>query len=219
LSTYAIIVILIGRSVQLENIKIKDGKYIIDHQLLFQTPLFEIHLKDVDNKVLEENIYSLRDIDEGVKVSNKKGWHSDYIFPDNENIELFKPLITELPRVLKHLPFKPIISEVTNIAIWANISDKYSYNTAHNHPGCDISGVYYVKVPEGDCGNILFNDPRHSWVYGNRFFVERYSGGETAPRFPVEGNMYLFPSCIDHAVEQNNTDEDRISISFNLNLR
>ena len=50
MSTYAIIVILIGRSVQLENIKIKDGKYIIDHQALFQTPLFEIHLKDVDNK-------------------------------------------------------------------------------------------------------------------------------------------------------------------------
>ena len=203
---------------QLENIKIKDGKYIIDHQLLFQTPLFEIHLKDVDNKVLEENIYSLRDIDEGVKVSNKKGWHSDYIFPDNENIELFKPLITELPRVLKHLPFKPIISEVTNIVIWANIGDKYSYNIAHNHPGCDISGVYYVKVPEGDCGNILFNDPRHSWVYGNRFFVDRYACGETAPRFPVEGNMYLFPSCLDHSVEPNNTDEDRISISFNLNL-
>jgi len=72
--------------VQLENIKIKDGKYIIEHQPLFQTPLFEIHLKDVDNKILEENIYSLRDIDEGIKVSNKKGWHSDYIFPDNENI-------------------------------------------------------------------------------------------------------------------------------------
>ena len=38
--------------------------------------------------------------------------------------------------------------------IWANINTKNSFNTRHNHPGCDLAGVYYVKVPEGDVGNM-----------------------------------------------------------------
>ena len=96
------------------------------------------------------------------------------------------------------------------------VNGKYSYNSAHNHPGCDMSGVYYVKVPKGECGSISFTDPRQGYTYGNRFFVERYTGGEATGREPIEGNMYLFPSCLEHCVLTNNVDEDRIAISFNL---
>ena len=71
---------------------------------------------------------------------------------------------------------EPKIKSLSNINLWANINPKGSYNNSHNHPGCDISGVYYVKVPKGKCGNIAFNDPRESYAYGNRFFVDRYTG-------------------------------------------
>ena len=48
--------------------------------------------------------------------------------------------------------------------------------------------------------------------------IERY-GGMAVTRYPIEGNMYLFPSYLMHDVGMNNVDEDRIAISFNLRVR
>ena len=195
----------------------------ISHQMLFQTPLFEIVVKDIDNKELEENVYKLKEVDDGCNKSNTGGWHSkEYgmrVEKDQDNLQFFLPLLNKFEYILPILPFEPTISSLENYGIWANINTKHSFNTRHNHPGCDLAGVYYVKVPEGDVGNIVFSDPRHVLSYGDQFIAERYVGGENTSRFPVEGNMYLFPPSLEHSVMPNKTDEDRISISFNLNVR
>ena len=192
----------------------------IDHQPLFPTPLFEITGLEIDNEKLAKDIYDLQKKDEGVKdgYSNWGGWHSKTQV-GNEIDEIFKPLIDSFIKILPDLGFDPKITGVTNLVLWANINPKGSYNTTHNHPGCDISGVYYVKVPEGESGTLNFIDPRPALTYGNNFIVERYVGGDSVPRFPIVGNMYLFPSSLEHNVGTNLTEEDRISISFNLNLR
>tara|TARA_E500000305_G_scaffold98044_1_gene89402 strand:- start:59 stop:775 length:717 start_codon:yes stop_codon:yes gene_type:complete len=198
------------------------SKYNIAHQLLFQTPLFEIHIDDIDNRKLEKNIYKLRDKSKGVLLSNRGGWHSDIqsSYPKNGHQidDTFKPVIDKIVEIIDSLPFEPVLSTLDDISIWANINGKGSYNTIHNHPNCDLAGVYYVKVPEGNCGNIAFHDNRPR-LFGNSLIVERYVGGSLVPRYPVEGNMYLFPSSLDHDVDINNVDEDRISISFNLIVR
>ncbi len=190
----------------------------IDHQPLFPTPLYEITGLEIDNEKLEKDIYELKEKDTGKEYSNRGGWHSN---PQNNNEiqEIFKPIIDSFGKIFPEMIFDPKVSSINSLSIWANINPKGSYNLRHNHPGCDISGVYYVKVPEGDSGNINFVDPRQALSYGNGFFVERYAGGETVPRYPVEGNMYLFPSSLEHNVGTNLTEEDRVSISFNLNLR
>ena len=36
---------------------------------------------------------------------------------------------------------------------------------------------------------------------------------------PLEGVIVLFPSDLTHSVQKNNSDEDRISVSFNIDLR
>ena len=35
---------------------------------------------------------------------------------------------------------------------------------------------------------------------------------------PIEGRILLFPSSLEHEVEENKSDEDRISYSFNIKL-
>ena len=44
-------------------------------------------------------------------------------------------------------------------ACWANINPQGSLNSSHSHPNNYLSGVYYVRVPEGS-GTIVFEDPR-----------------------------------------------------------
>tara|TARA_E500000331_G_scaffold242210_1_gene232575 strand:+ start:68 stop:730 length:663 start_codon:yes stop_codon:yes gene_type:complete len=205
--------------------KHNDSKYDITHQLLFQTPLFEIHIDDIDNRELEKNIYKLKDKSEDKNVfvgSDRGGWHCQ-LQSSQPNTQYdpiddtFVPVIDKLPDILYNLPFDPKVGVIDDMTIWTIINGKGSYNITHNHPNCDLAGVYYVKVPKGECGNISFQDPRPA-LFGNTFMVERY-GGMAVTRYPVEGNMYLFPSHLMHDVGMNNVDEDRIAISFNLRVR
>ena len=196
-----------------QSLKLKDCTIV--HQMLYQTPVFEISIDGIDNRKLEEGIYKLKESDKnGVQLSNSGGWHSEIQY-DNNVSDIFHPLTDKFRSILLNLPFTPSISKVVGLGIWANVNERYSYNKSHTHPQSDISGVYYVKVPEGDCGRLVVQDPRQAYSYGSRFFVERYSGGSTEID-PIEGKMYLFPSSLEHFVLSNNVDEDRISISFNL---
>lgn len=101
---------------------------------------------------------------------------------------------------------------------WVNINNKGDYNKRHSHAdGINLlSGVYYVKVPENS-GDIIFHDPRPSAIHymaGMRYYGQ---GKMQSCKIPVKENRLLyFPSWLEHEVEPNNTDEDRISISFNL---
>ena len=36
--------------------------------------------------------------------------------------------------------------------------------------------------------------------------------------YPKEGSMLVFPSYLEHMVKPNESDEDRISVSFNLDI-
>ena len=197
-------------AIVLPNFQLKAGteynssKYDIVHQPLFQTPLFEIHIDDIDNRELEKTIYELRD-------KSESGYSKIYPFT-NTSLE------DNLKDILYNLPLEPTIDSLDDMCMWANISPKGSHMGVHNHTDCDLAGVYYVKVPEGDCGNIGFHDNRPV-LFGNSFIVQRYVGPSIVQRFPVEGNMYLFPSSLSHDVGVNNVDEDRISISFNLRVR
>ena len=197
-------------AIVLPNFQLKAGteynssKYDIVHQPLFQTPLFEIHIDDIDNRELEKTIYELRD-------KSESGYSKIYPFT-NTSLE------DNLKDILYNLPLEPTIDSLDDMCMWANISPKGSHMGVHNHTDCDLAGVYYVKVPEGDCGNIGFHDNRPV-LFGNSFIVQRYVGPSIVQRFPVEGNMYLFPSSLSHDVGVNNVDEDRIAISFNLRVR
>ena len=107
--------------------------------------------------------------------------------------------------------------------VWINMNNKGGYNEVHTHPGCIMSGVYYVKVPNGDCGQIAFHrDGMDAYLLHSLGVAEDMSTGE-APHCsatwsypPVENRLFVFPAWLSHGVRENLTDEDRISISFNL---
>ena len=193
--------------------------YYIEHQALFQTPLFRASLSgDIDNDKLAEEIYKLREENpESINHSNEGGWHSPGYIGEKMN-PIFKPVIEGITKVVKDLPFTPKIDKISELAVWTIINKKGDWNQPHQHPDCDMSGVYYVKVPKGDCGNIKFWDPRESLQYGNRFVLERYNGGESTERYPVEGDLWLFPSAFKHSVLPSKVDGDRICVSFNLSF-
>jgi uncharacterized protein (TIGR02466 family) len=88
----------------------------------------------------------------------------------------------------------------------------------HVHPSANVSGVYYVTAPPstlepGDAGKIAFYDPRP------RATMTQLPFQTTRHRIaPVPGDMYLFPSWLEHSVSPFQGEGTRICIAFNGKL-
>ena len=77
-----------------------------------------------------------------------------------------------------------------------------------------MSGVFYVSCPEG-CGKIRFFDPRPN--VNTAPDMRYYNDANTHHWFaPVENTLIMFPAWLEHDVEPNQSQEERISISFNI---
>jgi uncharacterized protein (TIGR02466 family) len=101
---------------------------------------------------------------------------------------------------------------------WAVIYRAGHTQGLHVHPNANVSGVYYVSAPPatlepGDAGKISFYDPRP------RATMAQLPFQATRHRIaPVPGDMYLFPSWLEHSVSAFQGEGTRICIAFNGKL-
>lgn len=105
-------------------------------------------------------------------------------------------------------------------AIWVNVLGEDGHHSGHIHPGSVISGTYYVRVPEG-AGRIKFEDPRLAMMMAAPQLAD--DAPEAARRFvyvaPTEGHCLMWESWLRHEVVAGETEEARISVSFNYAVR
>ena len=100
--------------------------------------------------------------------------------------------------------------------MWAIINKKGNLNNEHIHPNSNLSAAYYVKAPKG-CGDFIVNNPSS---ISRNIFPKRETPTELnrliAKHKVEEGDLLIFPAYLPHQVLPNESDEDRIVISFNL---
>ena len=95
---------------------------------------------------------------------------------------------------------------------WLTLTKPTEYTTVHNHGTSDMSGVYYFKT-NGEDGSFYFMNPMlplTSTSYLTNTEVVSYK--------PEVGKIILFPGWLQHGVRSNDTDDIRISLSFNVNF-
>jgi len=98
---------------------------------------------------------------------------------------------------------------------WYNILPKGGYTDRHRHESSVISGAFYLQLPEGDHGQFYVMSPLKPYMMCiHNIQPTRYCVYEMD--IPIkENHLYLFPSWLEHGSRVNNTDEDRITMSFN----
>jgi uncharacterized protein (TIGR02466 family) len=103
--------------------------------------------------------------------------------------------------------------------MWAVINKPQSTNNIHNHPFNYLSGVFYLQVPT-DSGALVFHDPRPQAqvIAPPKKLDESIHTSYRVSWTPKPNDLIFFPSWLNHEVEINNSKEDRIVISFNLEL-
>ena len=172
--------------------------------------------KEIQNQLIDY-AYNLKEKDEGVTISNQGGWQSHSFEVKNVDDVFQKFLINCLAQF-------PVLDKSVGIKVfaWVNINKPGDSNTKHNHPGDDLAGVLWIKTPENS-GNIIFESPHHfnsfreicsySDEFKKCFNIDyTYYGSQS------EGVMLVFPAHLQHQVQENRSNEDRISVSFNIRL-
>ena len=179
---------------------------------LFASPL---HIEEMffDVNSIREECYRRQKNNPGRKLSNVGGYQSgDYFLPDL----FFNDLFLEIEEAGNAFADLIGIRSVKMDNFWININRKGHYNQKHDHPNCQLSGAYYVKVPPNS-GLIKFIHPCDRFITRD-WNVKKFTpySSEVWGFEPKENDLYIFPSWLEHSVTPSSSDEDRISISFNL---
>ena len=188
--------------------------------LIFPTP---IHQFDVNgfSEIKDELIdyaYDYKKKDpKGVSLSNRGGWQSEgfEIINEDDILQLF------LINCLSNFPFIKESVKLRGYA-WININKPGDYNIKHVHPTNNLSGVLWVKAPQNS-GDIVFDSPNNFESFlENKSYDDDFKKSnfidDSYHCYPTEGRMIVFPSHLQHHVQENKSNEDRISVSFNIRL-
>ena len=185
--------------------------------LLFPTPVYVADIKHPTlNQDLERDIIAWSKEDKGITRTNVKGWHSATNMHERPE---FKNLVNMLYACQKtvyeqeYYENEPVLGNM-----WANINPPGGMNRAHQHPNSLWSGVYWIKTPK-NCGRLRIDDPRSPAA----MVRPRQKEGKKPDRLwrethyePIAGRCIMFPSWLMHCVDPNESNDIRISVSFNF---
>src|SRR6266513_702030 len=134
----------------------------------------------------------------------------------SEVIPMFPTLVWKflIEAVLRFLRIGCAACEITGC--WATVLARGAAHKAHSHPNNFLSGVYYVRTRPGSDA-INFHDPRTQAGVIRPPVVELTA--ENTDQVVVRvtnGTLLMFPSYLEHSVDANAGEEERISVSFNV---
>ena len=188
---------------------------------LFPVPLYHEQL-NLDTDAIANYCLDLKKNTPGVEASNVGGWQSPLLTGTPEPLkDLFTAIDTHAEKYQEVLQYKHPL-KIDNL--WANINGDKDYNVEHTHTNVVMAGVFYIQAPPLDKndGALKFKHPlgqilEYDWPYNSLKETNRYNTTNWFVK-PIVNQLLLFPGWINHTVvPHKNKDEERISISFNLN--
>ncbi|MDB5693393.1 MAG: hypothetical protein JWO81_2456 [Alphaproteobacteria bacterium] len=191
--------------------------------LAFATPVIVDRVDNAEaiNAALEPLILARRQADKGIARSNLGGWHSDTGLL-RWAADAVRPVVARMVELadahVVDVQARPGQRRGWMLDAWANVNQTGAANAPHSHGASFWSAVYYVRVDEGEGGELVLNDPRMPMIEMHApFLYFRDMGGERLVRLrPNAGQILLFPSWLVHSVTPWQGEGLRISIAVNL---
>jgi len=192
---------------------------------LFETPLYTHKLADgelehaqwdikqaVDKLYKEDKWGQNQQWGSSTHQLSNKGDFSQSIIDNEKMVNVRQSIIHHCGCYMQHMNvserYRPAI-----VSSWLTLTNTGQHAHIHDHGTTHVSGVYWFKT-NGNDGNIVFRNANKALKcnpIGSTFAHE-------VGYQPEEGRIVMWPSFLDHSVNENKTDNDRISLSFNLVL-
>ena len=183
---------------------------------MWQTPVWEVQTeltKEFNESLLDE-IYQIgKNIKTGVDTS-----------PYDSLWDYNRPCLNTIKKIIIDIVTKKVredIQEVRDLNIscesfmcWANIREPGEALEVHAHSDSAIAVTYYIKAQD-NCGDLVLFDTKDSidWEQGK---LNDNPILKTKRLKPVEGRLVFFPSYVLHTVEENKSNDLRVSLTCDL---
>jgi uncharacterized protein (TIGR02466 family) len=184
---------------------------------MFPTLLWKIQVKPelrdaIDAKILAALGNMRRDLP---RLESGHGWQSEQTLHDREEFQDLVACVGNATRsILRFLQIGHEAFEITGC--WATVLARGAAHKAHSHPNNYLSGAYYVRTHPG-ADTINFHDPRNQAGVIRPPVVKLTA--ENTDQVVVKvtnGTLLLFPAYLEHSVDANTSEQERVSISFNI---
>jgi uncharacterized protein (TIGR02466 family) len=138
-------------------------------------------------------------------------------FSNEDDVNQLKQIIkTNAFKYLEMIGYDVHKIDLEVINFWLNEMQNESFHVSHNHYGFNLSGTYYVEVPQNS-GSILFTNPSNVNTCAS-LPVKEYTplNSEIWTLNPKEGDMFFWKSDLMHSVPLIKFDGIRRSIAFDI---
>lgn len=147
-------------------------------------------------------------------AQNLKNTFNTYNIYKDKNFEKINDFITSaVYNYIRQIGHKKL--DLKKTEAWYNIYDKKSFQEWHNHNFALASCIYYLQSDENS-SRTLFKNPlpdnpnRPDLDKNNMYTWEHYYVN------PLEGDLVIFPSSLEHCVQMHMSDTKRISLAYNF---
>ena len=191
----------------------------------FPEPVFKYNFKNSAkyNPKLSDYIYELYKKDSnGINRSNRGGWHSkNFELSESNSIQLKFALELQeyILNTFQNLGWKTENQNIRIKEMWAIINKKEDFNVVHSHPNSLLSAAYYLKAPK-NCGRFEVENPNNIKKHITPELSNENDLNILLAGIEIsEGDLIIFPGYLPHNVAKNESEEDRIVISFNIDIK
>ena len=148
-------------------------------------------------------------------LASGQGWQSGQVLHQRADLRDLVACVDDgVATILRFLRIGDEQVEITGC--WATVLAPGAAHRLHSHPNNFLSGVYYVRTRPG-ADTINFHDPRRQTGVIRPPVVELTAENTDQVVIKVrDGTLLMFPSYLEHSVDANASDEERISVSFNV---
>ena len=192
-------------------------------------PIFPINIYQRDiyiTKEQRESINPLFDrtiIDHEVNKSDSNFTGDVKGFGSIHNLPIFSDLIKEIENsVFNYIDtFSQMKNkiQVYHQKSWPVIITNGGSVDCHKHANADLSAVYYIDVPNGEGGELVFYSPSTMGLPSNSSGVDFFRPKAYAHAIkPYSGLLLIFPSALKHEVRAYQGQDPRLSLSFDFTI-
>lgn len=189
----------------------------------FPTPIYINQNRDDDfNHHLNELEEKIEKSDLLFDSSSYEHGYTSYFNNNNlqslsETRNLCLHIVSNCRQYMKQLGYADDI-EFGITSLWVSKQCQGAEHQLHNHRMSFISGTYY-SLANDNCARLMFQSPlehlKMNWPVSD--FDSLYNRDDEYI-LPKTGTIVLFPSFLNHRVEEHKSTDNRIAWSFNINL-
>lgn len=177
---------------------------------IFTTPLYVVNTQRLLTQEESNYVHSLKS-DTILNVGTNYNTKNSYVL----NEKILENLKNVIMLYVKDY-FTKVLSTTAQPYItqsWLNYQTQDQFHHMHDHPNSIVSGVFYIKTDEKD--SVSFHKRIYETVLLDKTSLNAFNANDINTSIRM-GDLIMFPSSLLHSVSKKETNNERISLAFNV---